>query len=238
MPDMAAQQPLKAVKVDDRTYTIEDNGVRCILLIGEERAMLVDTGFGSAAGSLRALVESLTDKPVTLVISHTDPDHIGGYREFGAASIHPSEISSYLQNVDPDAQVVPIWEGDIIDIGGRKFEVVLIPGHTAGSIALLDRENRVILTGDSVCDTPIFMCGEKRSLIAYIASMEKLLGMSDAFDVIYPSHGTLPVPGGKAQIVKSITAAKKLMAGELPPQDPPFPHEAKVYMHDGAGFLF
>ena len=225
---------MEAVKINDKTYTIEDNGVRCLLFIGEKRAMLVDTGFGNE--SLKAVVESLTDKPVTLVISHTDPDHIGNYREFDAAYIHPSEIPNYFQSVDPDAQVVPIWENDVIDVGGRKFEVVLIPGHTAGSIALLDRENRIIITGDSVCDTPIFMFGEGRSLISYIASMEKLLGMADTFDEIYPSHGTLPVPDGKAQIAKLIVAAKKMLAGDLSPQDPPFPAPAKMYMYEGVGF--
>ncbi|MGN1250839.1 MAG: hypothetical protein ACI4XW_12265, partial [Candidatus Spyradocola sp.] len=41
---------------------IEDGGVRCFLVEGAERAMLVDTGFGK--GDLRAFVEGLTDKPV------------------------------------------------------------------------------------------------------------------------------------------------------------------------------
>lgn len=237
MPELNTPQPLEAVKIDDRTYSIEDNGVRCLLFIGEERAMLVDTGMG-IAGSLKTVVESLTDKPVMLVISHTDPDHIGNYREFGAAHIHPSEIPNYFQSVDPDAQVVPIWENDVLDIGGRKFEVVLIPGHTAGCIALLDRENRIIITGDSVCVTPIFMFGEGRSLISHIASLEKLLRMSDAFDEVYPSHGTLPVPDCKTHIARSITAAKKLLAGELTPEEPAFPHppNTKLYMYDGIGF--
>lgn len=33
----------------------------------------------------------------------------------------------------------PLWEGTVIDLGFWKFEVILTPGHTPGSIMLLDR---------------------------------------------------------------------------------------------------
>ena len=235
MPDMEPTMPLEAVKIDEKTYRIEDNGVRSLLFIGTERALLVDTGFGQAE-SLKKLVETLTDKPVMLVVSHADFDHIGNNAEFGTAYMHPSEMSRFSQNETPNAEIAPIWEGEIIDIGGRSFEVILIPGHTPGSIALLDRENRIILTGDSISSGPIFMFGEGRNIPAYIMSMEKLAGMKDAFDEIYPAHSDIPLP--PEQIDKSIEAAKKLLAGELSPEDPPFPLPAKVYMHNGAGFFY
>ena len=235
MPEMNPTMPLETIKIDDHTYRIEDNGVRCLLSIGTERAMLVDTGFGQAEG-LKALVESLTDKPLTLVITHSDPDHIGNCADFGSVYIHPAEMASFFKNVKPGVQALPIWEGDVIDIGGRRFEIVLIPGHTSGSIALLDRENRIIMPGDSVSLGPVFMFGDGRDIHAYKASMEKLKGMKTTFDIIYPAHGPLPVQPD--QIDKALDAAKKLLAGELNPQEPPFPLPAKMYMHEGAGFFY
>ena len=235
MPEMDVSQPLEAVKIDDGTYSIEDNGVRCLLIIGSERALLVDTGFGTAGG-LRAIVESLTDKPVILVNSHADGDHIGGNNEFDAAHMHPSEMPYYFQNAKPGAQVVPLWDGDVINLGKRSFEVILIPGHTPGSIALLDRENRFIISGDSISAGPVFMFGEARNIHAYIASMEKLLDMSGAFNNIYPAHGPFPIES--VYIKKALTAANKLLAGELTPEEPPFPVPAKMYMHDGTGFFY
>lgn len=53
------------------------------LIIGEERALLIDTGFG--IGDLRGAVEMLTDKPITLVISHSHADHCGGAYQFEEA---------------------------------------------------------------------------------------------------------------------------------------------------------
>ena len=235
MPEMNELMPLNAVKIDDKTYSIEDNGVRCLLFIGTERALIVDSGFGNAKG-FRALIESLTDKPLTLVVTHGDPDHTGNIAEFDSIYMHPAEIAHFHREVKSDIQIVPVWEGDIFDIGGRCLEVVLIPGHTTGSIALLDRENRIIVTGDSISAGPVFMFGEGREIQAYMASMEKLIRMKNTFDSIFPAHGPLPLTTG--QIDKSLVAAKKLLANELSPEEPPFPLPAKMYMHDGAGFYY
>lgn len=235
MSEMQTPQPLQAVKINETTYRIEDNGVRALLFIGTERALLMDTGFGNA-GSMRDAVGALTDRPVFLVNSHADGDHIGKNEEFETAHMHPAEMPYYFQTAKADAPVAPLWDGDIIDIGGRRFEVILIPGHTPGSIALLDRENRVLISGDSISETPVFMFGEIRNIRAYAASMERLLALREEFDVIYPSHGPFPV--AREQIGKALAAAKKLAAGELSPQEPPFPIPAKMYAFEGAAFFF
>ncbi len=47
----------------------------------------------------------------------------------------------------------------MIDLGAMKFEALLIPGHTPGSIALLDRENRLLIGGDSVQRGTVLMVG-------------------------------------------------------------------------------
>jgi len=53
------------------------------LLVGSERALLIDAGFG--IGDLRGVVEMITDKPVTLVITHSHGDHFGGAYQFNEA---------------------------------------------------------------------------------------------------------------------------------------------------------
>ena len=234
MPEMQTR-PLEAAKIDDSSYRIEDNGVRSLLFIGTDRALLVDTGFGNA-GSLRDVVEALTDKPVTLVNTHADDDHTGKNEEFDCAYMHPAEMPYYFATAKPGAKAAPLWEGDIIDLGGRKFEVVLIPGHTPGSIGLLDRENRILVAGDSISYTPVFMFTEVRSIYAHMASMEKLLKMKGSFDVIYSAHGDMEV--SPAQISKLLEAGKKLVAGDITPMEPPFPIPAKMYVHNGAAFFY
>ena len=109
---------------------------------------------------------------------------------------------------------LPALTGSVLDLGGRKLEVIHIPGHTPGSIALLDVERRVLFSGDSVQAGNIFMFGPNREFHAYAASMERLEGLMDRFDVIYPSHSEFPVSPDLITPLKE--AAKKAICGELP----------------------
>ena len=59
------------------------------LLIGTEKAMLIDCGMG--IGDLRGAVEMLTDKPLIVVITHGHIDHTANARQFDEIWIHPKD---------------------------------------------------------------------------------------------------------------------------------------------------
>ena len=59
------------------------------LLIGTEKAMLIDCGMG--IGDLRGAVEMLTDKPLIVVITHGHIDHTANARQFDEIWIHPND---------------------------------------------------------------------------------------------------------------------------------------------------
>lgn len=202
--------PYEAIKLDETCWRIEENGVRAFLIVGSEKALLVDSGFGT--GNMKEAAESLTDLPVMLVNTHADRDHVGCNRLFEKAYLHPSEYDRYHQSVGLDAPVEPLWEGARIDVGGRAFEVILIPGHTPGSIALLDEENKILIGGDSVQSGAIFMFGPGRNLSAYRDSMKKLNGMKPRFETIYPSHGTIPF---QCDIGDFVIGAERVMRKEV-----------------------
>ena len=62
-------------------------------------------------------------------------------------------------------------EGDVVDLGDRAFEVLHVPGHTAGSIALWDRTGGLLFTGDTAAlDDPLYAEDEE----AFVASLERL----------------------------------------------------------------
>ena len=72
-------------------------------------------------------------------------------------------------------ELCALKEGDHINIGGRFFEVLHVPGHTPGSLALLDRLNRILITGDLVSKMmPVFLFGEGRDYDAYLRTLQKL----------------------------------------------------------------
>ena len=225
------------IKISEHFWIFEEDGVRSFLFEGDERAMLIDTGFGTL--QIREMAAGLTDLPVFLVNTHTDKDHMGCNRDFKPVYMHPAEMEHY-QNSLPEGcsmeDVCPLWEGDVIDLGNWKFEVILTPGHTPGSIMLLEREKRMLISGDTIQDGDIFMFGAGRNMQAFQNSLKKMMVMSDAFDSIWPSHGNYPLT---ADIIPGILkGAKDTAAGKLQGQEPPWPMPCKKYVCDVAAFLY
>jgi glyoxylase-like metal-dependent hydrolase (beta-lactamase superfamily II) len=70
------------------TFQLTEGGRwKMFLLIGDEKALLLDSGVGF--GDLRALCESLTDLPIDHVLTHTHWDHIGSSHRWDAVGVHP-----------------------------------------------------------------------------------------------------------------------------------------------------
>lgn len=224
----------EVIEIDEASWRIEENGVRSFLFCGADKALLVDSGYGT--GNIREVVNAMTKLPVLLVNTHADKDHIGCNALYEKAFIHPAEYDRYHHIAGTGFPVSPLWEGDVIDIGGRCFEILLIPGHTPGSIALLDARNRILISGDSVQSGTVFLFGPGRNIAAYINSMEKLCGMRNRFDTVYPSHGPFPV--GAEILGGLISGSKRLQIGELEAADAPFETTAKLYDAGVAKFLY
>ena len=220
------------IKIADDAWRIEEDVVRFFLFVGPDKSIVVDTGLGT--GDPFAVVRTLTDTPVIVVNTHADPDHISGNSYFENIFLHPSEFY-YYKKAFPNHKATPLSNGDVLDIGTRRFEVVHIPGHTPGSIALLDRENRVLVCGDSVSGESVYIFGENRSLQALIFSLEKLDGMKDAISEVYPSHGCFPL--APEAISAQLDAAKCLSIGELIGIKPPPDIPALLYVHGNASFF-
>ena len=84
-------------KITPRITRIWDVSHTAIYLIeGSESALVVDTGVG--AGSLRAAVESLTAKPVTVLLTHGHVDHAMGAGEFDTVYLHSADKELYLDH--------------------------------------------------------------------------------------------------------------------------------------------
>lgn len=219
--------PYEVTELGKGFWAIREDFVRFFLIEGSDKAMLLDTGLGS--GNLPELIKSLTNKPIIVVNTHTDGDHVGGNGFFECVHMHPSEYDYYLYDKpDRKQKLAPIWEGDVIDLGGQSFEVILIPGHTPGSIALLDRDNRILFAGDSLQRELTFMVGRGRNLPAFGETLKKLIELIPAFDTVYTFHG--PVCKEGTELVRDVAAAyEMLMAGKVKGVPTDEPRKAKIY---------
>lgn len=83
-----------------------------------------------------------------------------------------------------------VHDGSQIDLGGRTLEVLAVPGHTPDSIALLDRANRLLFTGDTFYVGPIWLFEPETDLNAYAGSTARLASLAGSLDLLLPAHNT------------------------------------------------
>ncbi len=222
--------------VADGVYAIYEPGqfeeVMSFLILGEERALLFDTGLG--IGDIRRVVDGLTDLDVVVLNSHTHYDHIGGNYQFEtifgrdtaytvarSAGSSPDAVSGFLregwvwkslpEGFDPAqyrsrpfsiSRVVA--DGDTIELGGRTLEVLDTPGHAPDSICLLDRGNRLLFTGDTFYLAPLYTHLEGSDYDAYAASAARLAALATEFDSAMTSHN---VPKVESSYMTALSAA-------------------------------
>lgn len=199
------------IQIDEGSWRVEDSGVRFFLLTGTERALLVDSGRN--VHDARDIAAALTDLPISLINTHADADHIGSNGQFASFYMHPAEEPNY-RRADRGGELLPVREGETLELGGRTLEIIHLPGHTPGSIALLDRGRRALISGDPIQDGRIFMFGRFRNMQTYIKSLEHLADWEGRFDEIWPSHASFPV--SPALIERLHDGAQAVLAGEIP----------------------
>ena len=200
-------------KIDERSWAIvEEDLVTSFLFEGDEAALLIDSGW--EIENMREVVEGLTDKPVILANTHADVDHVHCNTQFEEIWMHPTEYSFYHDLEKGKGNLKPLWDGDVIDIGGREFLVIHTPGHTPGSITFLDVENKMLVGGDGIQPGDIYMYGPQRSLQAHVYSLERIMDeFGDQIEKIYPSHGEFPI--GPEIIPQLMEGIEKVIADEI-----------------------
>ncbi|MBR1585572.1 MAG: MBL fold metallo-hydrolase [Clostridia bacterium] len=156
--------------------------VWCFLVVGPEKALLIDTAYG--LGDNQALADRLTGgKPLYVVNTHHHCDHAFGNCRFDTVYCH-EYLVPYLERQDEhiwdylfdekgqckfvefDRQDLPTFrkyriEGvknhHIFDLGGdHQIELIWTGGHAAGHAMFLDNKSRILFSGDNVCSD---MCG-------------------------------------------------------------------------------
>lgn len=221
------------IKINDNTWRIEDGHVRFLLLCGSEKAALIDSGMNTPDAV--QLVKAITGLPLILINTHADPDHISGNGAFDEFYMSPAEEENYREH-NGTGTLITVKEGDVIDLGGRPLKIIDIPGHTPGSIAILDKNYRVLISGDTVQDGNIFMFGRFRDLDTYIDSLKHLSEYDGTYDEIYPMHGTFPV--SPDLVGKLITGAEEIRDGQAEGKTVDmFGTEVTLFKFPYAGFL-
>jgi glyoxylase-like metal-dependent hydrolase (beta-lactamase superfamily II) len=79
-----------------------------------------------------------------------------------------------------------VRDGDIVDLGDRVFEVLHVPGHSPGSIALWERNSGVLFSGDAIYDGPLLYDLPGSSLDDYARTLRRLRELN--VTVVHAGH--------------------------------------------------
>ena len=210
------------IQIRPNVYLIDDAGdSTCYLITGREYALLVDSVNGYE--DLKAITKTLTDLPVIVVNTHGHGDHIYGNVYFEEAWLHPADFALYDQffgyakdimeqnNLKP-CPVKALEIGQIFDLGGVQLEVVDLSGHTAGSIGLLDKDARIIYTGDGL-NTHLWMQLDHSLPISTMLETFRKLKAEHGQDFDYVAHGHTKVLRDKEILDWMIQGCEDILAG-------------------------
>ncbi len=68
-----------------------------------------------------------------------------------------------------------LGEGDTIDVGNRTFKVLHLPGHSPGSLGLLDEKDGVFFSGDAIYDGELYDLLPDSDRAAYRVTMARIV---------------------------------------------------------------
>jgi glyoxylase-like metal-dependent hydrolase (beta-lactamase superfamily II) len=225
-PQASASQPYVYRKISDRLYIIAEihqpfprdeptnppHTQQMGLIIGSQRAALIDTGLGLA--DLRKFVAQFTALPVIVLSTHGHLDHVGANQLFDMSyigkedeatmlsSTRAGRLKSYSEFMAGNTAMIDfatksmvddqpfkygfVKDGDKIDLGGIEVEVIGFPGHTPGSVAYVERQHQVAFTGDSMLFRVLL--SDRTRLAQWADSVRNFAAKTQGIDTLINGH--------------------------------------------------
>jgi hydroxyacylglutathione hydrolase len=221
-------------EVTSKVWAIDDHkAVNIYLVEGSDSAMVIDTGMG--VSDLLAQVRKLTSKPLIVVNTHGHPDHTGANYQFERIYIHSADSAdaracslkssresaarNMLRGAVPAEgdlfkgrenhfRFVTVKNGHIFNLGNRRIEVIETPGHTPGSICLLDKEDKLLFTGDNDNTAVWLFLPNCTPLSVYYKTLQSLSKRIPEFTTLLPGHG---IPKKSDFILEQVECVRSIL---------------------------
>jgi glyoxylase-like metal-dependent hydrolase (beta-lactamase superfamily II) len=230
------------------------------LILGSERAVLFDTGMG--IGNIQTEAERLTSLPVIVVNSHCHYDHIGDNHRYSEvwAYDNDSEVNRIEQGKTPEECVHYLEPGshldlpagfdpstyairssavtrrlhhlEAIDLGGRTLTVYHTPGHSPGSICLLDSRDDLLFTGDTYYPGMMYAHFEDSDFGDYCRTLDSMVELVPRVHHLCPAHNEAYVP--KEALTRVQEAFEQIASGAASFESK---GDAQIYRFEGFGVM-
>ena len=219
LPD---DEPYRVWRLFPDTFIIHyGEALDTFLLLGEEKALLIDTAYGR--GEFPNLVDAcIGDRELIVVNTHGHYDHTGGNPFYPRVYMHENAKAyadrafspldpAWVANMPyPNYEKIAIDDGHIFDLGGRKVEVLYTPAHCDSSLSFIDHGRRLLFSGDEF-DASQANLNHLGSVRAFLKNCKRLKEHEADFDFIMPNHNGSPVE--KGYLDDFITCAQHIVDG-------------------------
>lgn len=255
MKEVNMKTPLKKdypiVEIAENVYQIDEFGaVYCYLVVGTEKAMLIDMGTG--LGDLLGAIREITDLPLIVVATHAHVDHIGGKGQFETIYMHESDDNRkmlrltgkfarrvylkmsktakqagvkryHIKKSKIKTKIEHIDDLEEFHLGGKTIVVKHTPGHSKGSLVFVLEEEKIIFTGDYI-NLGLWMFTPGSTTIAdWLDGTEEFLEFAKDY-TCYCGH--LPGLQTQEQMKNVVAVGKEIL--ELYPKNKKF-SKIKIY---------
>ncbi|MGO9557895.1 MAG: MBL fold metallo-hydrolase [Acidimicrobiales bacterium] len=173
-------------------------------LVGERDLVAIDPG-PVDEGHLDAIAAAAETygRLKAVIVTHTHSDHAPGAKGLAERS------GAVVLGFDERAGFVPdvrITEGDVVDLGDLSIRAVHTPGHASDHLCyVIEEPLRLLFSGDHIMGgSTVVIAPPDGNMADYLASLDRLLGETPAFDAIVPGHG--PVMSDPIQVIAGYKA--------------------------------
>ncbi len=227
-------------KINSNLYAIKSlSGEYVFLVIGSERALLIDTCLGY--GNLREVVEKITDKPITVALTHGHVDHALGAPEFSEVYMNLLDVELYQEhckldhrlgymqgnlgpdfNIDesqivtpnPDLEFKPLTDQQVFELGGINVSFHHLAGHTAGMMVALIEELEILIVSDA-CNNSTFLFDEQALSVTEYQTNLKIIEkrLRGLYKQVFISHHNLKITSDV--LVQMIELCDQVNSGDV-----------------------
>jgi len=203
----------KSTLIAPGTWQILSDGDYTYLVEGDNEALVIDSGYG--AGNIRDYCQTLTKKPVrNIANTHDHFDHTANNSYFERA--YMSEETKKKATIPfpsfegihfpRDYPIEVIGDGYKFQLGNRELEVFEIPNHASGSLAFLDKRERILFSGDEIMGRGINL---NCSVAQFEKNMRKIAARRSEYDRLCAGFEILDA----SYVDKYLANARYILAG-------------------------
>ena len=204
-------------QIDDHTWVGSGHMMASeslYLVEGNNRAVLIDAG--TNIKELDKVIATITKKPVMLVATHVHPDHTGHSIDvFPEIYINPADTVNVPRMMgNYKGAIKYLKDGQAIDLGGRKIDVVFTPGHTPGSTTFFDKYSGYGFSGDSFGSGNLLLGTDFSTLVATCVKTSSIMEKY-GIKSLYPGHFFGTNLETKKRVDDMITLSKDVLSGKV-----------------------